>query len=262
MKSILIFLFFSLSLVHAESKEQIPIAEAFKGFSTYQIIKMLGDNYSGLKYVADNKGGECLAALNNLDKLRGGSPVPEKWDKQMGITLTSPKGYEFDYLYDDDTGNFEPIFTAKDSGKITVVNSKGKIVIDGRSCNTKKKPTSIDLLVESIKDSRAYLGSHKNKAVSAKILGKVSEANTKSDVLHSVKGILSKSKPYGKTTEEGHFMLALRAEIQRRALETCQNTKGKKLKPIRDTIQYLNKKRQQGRENGLPLDGLGGIIIR
>ena len=261
MKSILIFLFFSLGLVHAESREQIPIAEAFKGFSTYQIIEMLGDNYSGLKYEADNKDGECLAALNNLDKLRG-SPAPEKWDKQMGITLTSPKGYEFDYLYDDDTENYEPVFTKKDRGKVTVVNSKGKVVVDGRSCNTKKKPTSIDLLVESIKASREHLGSHKNKTVSAKILGKVSEANTKSDVLQSVKGILSKSKPYGSTTEEGHFMLALRAEIQRRALESCQNTEGKRLKPIRDTIQYLNSQKSQGQENRLPLHGLGGKIIQ
>ncbi len=58
---------------------------------------------------------------------------------------------------------------------------------------------------------------------------------------------------YDMSTEEGHFMSALRAEIQRRGLETCQNTKSKKLKPIRDAIQDLKGKKQM---TGNPLDRL------
>ena len=206
MKSILIFLFFSLSLAHADLKEQIPIAEAFKNFPTYQIISILKDNYSGLKYEADSKDGECLAALSNLDKLR--SSVPKGWRRkmglsgpvEMGLTLAVPKGYKFDYLYNNDTGDYEPIFTANARGKLIVVNSKGKVVVAGLSSITEKKPpTSIDFLVKSIKNSRKHLGYHKNKTVSTEVFDKVNFKINRGPNKLSVNEILWY---YGMPTEE------------------------------------------------------------
>lgn len=245
MKLFLVFsFFFSLAQVHAE--EKIPIDKAFKKFSTNKIIDILAKDYNVVS-ISDDKNDKqhaCLAGLKNLQEISGF--VPEGWEKQIGLN-TAFEGQELDFLYDKDTEDYEPILTKKGNGRLIVINSKGKVIVGGRSCLTKNKPTSIGILVEAIEGSSEALQYHKDKKVSATMLKKVLnvkvDSYTGSDI-ENIHELLKKSKPHNTTNDEGYFMLALRAELQRRTLDTCQNTKHKKLKAIRDAVRALDTGKQ------------------